>query len=307
MQNLNTLWIEKYRPKSLSEMVLTEENRAYFSSIKDDIPHMMFIGPPGVGKTTIAKILVNDILQCQYLYINASDENGIDTIRNKVTDFAQICSIDGKIKVIILDEADGLSPDAQRALRNTIEEYSKVTRFIFTANYKHRITPALISRTQQFDLTPQVNDMFKRVVSILIKEQVKVPTEQKVNLSQLIRDCYPDIRKAINNIQKYSVTGTLIIPDVKQLNSVTSKIDEFLKNKDVLSLRKFLIENESMFQGDYNSLMRQYLNFTLQSDKADNIKRDIALIVSEHLYRDAFVTDKEINSFACFLQIEKIY
>lgn len=306
IENINTLWVEKFRPKSLDDMVLSDENKKYFSSIKDDIPHLMFIGPPGTGKTTIAKVIVQDILKCQYLYINASDENGIDVIRNKVTDFAQIKSLDNKVKVIILDEADGLSPDAQRALRNTIEEYSIYTRFIFTANYKHKIIPALQSRIQQFDLTPPLNDMFKRVASILVAEKIKVPQEQRTLFSQLVKDCYPDLRKAINTIQKYSITGTLSLPDIKQVNGILQQVNDFIKNKDVLSLRKFLIENEASFQGDYETLMKQYLNFIFQSDCDDIKKRNYVLILSEHIYRSVFALDKEINAFACFLQLEKV-
>ena len=134
----NNLWVEKYRPKTIDEMVLSGENRAYFNTLKDEVPNLLFVGTPGIGKTTIAKIIVQDILKCQYLYINASDENGIDTIRSKVCGFSQTKSLDGSIKIVILDEADGITIDGQRALRNTMEEYSSFTRFILTANYKHR-------------------------------------------------------------------------------------------------------------------------------------------------------------------------
>ena len=154
--NFNSLWVEKYRPKTLEDFICTEANKDIIASFKnkEEIPNLLFTGTPGLGKTTLAKIIVNDILGCQYLYINASDENGIDTIRTKVTSFAQTKSIDGKIKVIILDEADGLSIDAQRVLRNTMEEFARITRFILTANYKYRVIPALQSRCQSLELTP---------------------------------------------------------------------------------------------------------------------------------------------------------
>jgi replication factor C small subunit len=126
--DFSNLWVEKWRPKTLSDFIISDKNKTIIDSFKDkkEIPNLLFTGTPGLGKTSLAKILVNDILDCQYLYINASDENGIDTIRNKVTGFAQTKSLDGKIKVIILDETDGLSIDAQRALRNTIEEFAKI-------------------------------------------------------------------------------------------------------------------------------------------------------------------------------------
>jgi len=302
----NNLWVEKYRPKTIDEMVLSSENRAYFITLKDEVPNLLFVGTPGIGKTTIAKIIVQDILKCQYLYINASDENGIDTIRSKVCGFSQTKSLDGSIKIVILDEADGITIDGQRALRNTMEEYSSFTRFILTANYKHKIIPAIQSRTQYFDLNPSVQDVLSRIVYILRTENIEVPTTERVNLARVIKDNYPDIRKIINTIQKYSVSGVLHIKDTADRNDIVTKINNHLVSKEVLELRKFLIENENEFQGDYASLLKHYLNFIYNSDTKPDTKRQVIIIISEYLYRDAFVLDKEINSFACFCQLEKL-
>jgi len=302
----NNLWVEKYRPKTIDEMVLSSENRAYFNTLKDEVPNLLFVGTPGIGKTTIAKIIVQDILKCQYLYINASDENGIDTIRSKVCGFSQTKSLDGSIKIVILDEADGITIDGQRALRNTMEEYSSFTRFILTANYKHKIIPAIQSRTQYFDLNPSVQDVLSRIVYILRTENIEVPTTERVNLARVIKDNYPDIRKIINTIQKYSVSGVLHIKDTADRNDIVTKINNHLVSKKVLELRKFLIENENEFQGDYASLLKHYLNFIYNSDTKPDTKRQVIIIISEYLYRDAFVLDKEINSFACFCQLEKL-
>ena len=302
----NNLWVEKYRPKTIDEMVLSGENRAYFKTLKNEVPNLLFVGTPGIGKTTIAKIIVQDILKCQYLYINASDENGIDTIRSKVCGFSQTKSLDGSIKIVILDEADGITIDGQRALRNTMEEYSSFTRFILTANYKHKIIPAIQSRTQYFDLNPSVQDVLSRIVYILHTENIEVPTTERVNLARVIKDNYPDIRKIINTIQKYSVSGVLHIKDTADRNDIVTKINNHLVSKKVLELRKFLIENENEFQGDYASLLKHYLNFIYNSDTKPDNKRQIIVIISEYLYRDAFVLDKEINAFACFCQLEKL-
>ena len=302
----NNLWVEKYRPKTIDEMVLSNENRAYFNTLKDEVPNLLFVGTPGIGKTTIAKIIVQDILKCQYLYINASDENGIDTIRSKVCGFSQTKSLDGSIKIVILDEADGITIDGQRALRNTMEEYSSFTRFILTANYIHKIIPAIQSRTQYFDLNPSVQDVLSRIVYILRTENVEVPTTERVNLARVIKDNYPDIRKIINTIQKYSVSGVLHIKDAADRNDIVTKINNHLVSKKVLELRKFLIENENEFQGDYASLLKHYLNFIYNSDTKPDNKRQMIVIISEYLYRDAFVLDKEINAFACFCQLEKL-
>ena len=270
-------------------------------------PHL-YVTPNGIihHNTTLARIIVQDILQCQYLYINASDENGIDTIRNKVTNFAQIRSMDGKIKVIILDEADGITLEGQKCLRNAIEEHASYTRFILTANYKHKNIAAIQSRTQYFDLTPPLHGMGKKLLDILSAEGVKVDATQKPMLIKLLRDSYPDIRKAINLVQKYSITGTLLIPEASVVDEVISNIDTFISTKKVLDLRKYLIENETAFQGDYDSLLKQYLNSTYKSKKPDDFKRQVVILVSEYLYRSAIVVDKEINAFACFCQIEKI-
>jgi len=303
----NNLWVEKYRPKTLEEMVLSPENRNYFTSLKSEVPNLLFVGTPGIGKTTIAKIIVQDILKCQYLYINASDENGIDTIRSKVSGFSQTKSLDGNVKVVILDEADGITIDGQRALRNTMEEYSGYTRFILTANYKHKIIPAIQSRTQYFDLNPNLPDVVNRVVYILKSEGVTVPASEKVNLVKLVKDSYPDIRKIINTVQKYSITGTLNIKDNVDRNTLTAKIHTFIKTKKLTELRKHLIENETEFQGDYAVLLKSYLNFVYElTDIKEDVKRQVVVTIAEYLYRDVLVLDKEINAFACFCQLEKL-
>ena len=302
----NNLWVEKYRPKTLDEMVLSEENRKFFSSITDEIPNLLFVGTPGIGKTTIARIIVQDILKCQYLYINASDENGIDTIRSKVSGFSQTKSLDGALKVVILDEADGITLDGQRALRNTMEEYSSFTRFILTANYKHKIIPAIQSRTQYFDLNPDIHSVVNRISCILKKEKITIPPDGAVNLVRVIKDNFPDIRKTINVIQKYSVSGTFNAGEKLQRNEIVDKIHKHITNSNVLELRKYLIENENEFQGDYANLLKLYLNFLFNSSLDDDKKRQSVIIISEHLYRDAFVLDKEINAFACFCNLEKL-
>lgn len=303
---LNNLWVEKYRPKTLSDMILSDTDRDYFGALKGEIPNLLFVGTPGIGKTTIAKVIVQDILKCQYMYINASDENGIDTIRSKVSGFSQTMSIDGGIKVVILDEADGITIDGQRALRNTMEEYSAFTRFILTANYKHKIIPALQSRVQIFDLNPDIHSVVNRVVSILKKEKITLPATEQGNLVRVIKDNFPDIRKIINTVQKYSVSGTLSIKDIGDGNELGNKIHNYLLQKKVLELRKYLIENESEFQLDFSALLKRYLNYLYNSNISDDKKRQAVVVIGEYLYRDALVVDKEINAFACFCQLQSI-
>ncbi len=302
----NNLWVEKYRPRTLADLVLSDTNRKYFESIEDEIPNLLFVGTPGLGKTTLARILIEDILKCQYLYINASDENGIDTIRSKVVGFSQTKSLTGGIKVVILDEADGITIDGQRALRNTMEEYSGQTRFILTANYKHKIIPAIQSRAQSFDLNPPFDDVLKRIVSVIKSEDIKIDDDQKTNFVNVIKQNYPDIRKIINAVQKACINGDFNIDIALDSKELVDRIHTDVQGSDVMGLRKYLIENENEFQGDYHNLMKQYLNFVYSSTLHDDKKREYILVLSDYMYKDVFVLDKEINAFACWVALSKI-
>jgi len=302
----DSLFTEKYRPKTLNDLVLSDSNRKYFDSITDEIPNLLFVGTPGIGKTTLARILVNDILECQYLYINASDENGIDTIRSKVVGFAQTKSLDGKVKVVILDEADGITIDGQRALRNTMEEYSSGTRFILTANYKHKIIPAIQSRTQFFDLNPPFDTVLKLIVGIIKQEGIKITEDQKGNFVNVVKQNYPDIRKIINSVQKATVKGIFEVNVALDSKEIVERIHTEIQSKNTFGLRKYLIENENEFQGDYHNLMKQYLNYVYDSSLDDNKKRQYIVTISESMYADVFVLDKEINAFACWVKLERI-
>ena len=299
----DNLFTEKYRPKTLTDLVLSNSNRKYFDSITDEIPNLLFVGTPGIGKTTLARILVNDILECQYLYINASDENGIDTIRSKVVGFAQTKSLDGKVKVVILDEADGITIDGQRALRNTMEEYSSGTRFILTANYKHKIIPAIQSRTQFFDLNPPFDIVLKLIVGIIKQEGIKITEDQKSNFVNVVKQNYPDIRKIINSVQKATVKGIFEVNVALDSKEIVERIHTEIQSKNTFGLRKYLIENENEFQGDYHNLMKQYLNYVYDSSLDDNKKRQYIVTISESMVNDVWVLDKEINAFACWVKL----
>jgi len=304
---LKNLWCEKYRPQVLEDVVLTDTTRKFFENIKGEIPNLLFVGPPGTGKTTTARIIVNDILNCNYLYINASDESGIDTIRYKVANFAQTKSFDGNVKVIILDEGDYLSSNAQAALRNTMESYAEYCRFIITANYKHRIIPPLQSRCQYVDIKPSLEDAVKRCAYILKNEGIEVANDQKPRFLDIIKSNYPDLRKCINEIQKNCIDGKLCINDISNNDIVLSTIHRMIfTEKDSIGLRKFLIENEQQFYGDYDNLLKDYVNFIYDTSLQSDIKKYAITIIAEHLYKSAFVLDKEINCFACFIELENL-
>jgi DNA polymerase III delta prime subunit len=301
----DNLYIERYRPKTLDDIILTKEEKNYFLSLKDkkEIPHLLFTGSPGTGKTSLAKILVTDVLNCQYLYINASDENGIDTIRSKVIGFSQTKSFDGGLKVVLFDECDSITFDAQKALRNVIEEYSSNTRFIFTCNYLFKIIPALKSRCQVFEFAPPIDLIVGRVSEILKTEKITVPETEKGKLIELVRKNYPDIRRIINDVQKYSYSGSLLIKE-KQITTLTDKIvTSVLTKQNLFSLRKQIIENEVEFSSDYHFLLKEMFECIFNKEIPEDKKTNLLLTISEAMYQDALVVDKEINWFSCCLKL----
>ena len=203
----NTLWVEKYRPDTLENYIGNDNLKAKLEQFikNQDIPHLLFCGTAGTGKTTAAKILIKNI-ECDYLFINASDENSVDTIRNKIKNFAATMSFK-PMKIIVLDEADFITPQAQAALRNLMEVFSKNTRFILTCNYVERIIDPLISRSQVFKLTPpSKKEVAVHVMKILDKEGISY---EKGTLAALVTSYYPDIRRILNNSQLQTTGGKL--------------------------------------------------------------------------------------------------
>ena len=298
---ISDIWCEKYRPSTLDEIVLDNNTKTYFNKVQveQNIPNVLFVGKPGIGKTSLAKIIVKDILKCQYLYINASDENGIDTIRTKVLNFAQTKSLFGQIKVIILDECDGLSIDAQKALRNSIEEYHELTRFILTANYKHKIIPALQSRCQIFDINYDKNEYLTKLISIVKAEEVKINKEQ---FTTITNSSYPDFRKGINALQKY------FLSDGKDNNVFNSKdffdgLHDLLIQKKYTVIRKHIIEHEVLFNNDYDELFKRLFDYMYVIDIDAEKKRDCLITVSKYFYQNSQCIDQEINFYSCILDL----
>ena len=304
-KHYESLWCEKYRPKILKDIILSPENRERFETLGEDTPHLLFYGSPGIGKSTLAKIIVNDILKCQYLYINASDENGIDTIRNKVISFAQTQSIDGKKKVVILEEFDNMSGDAHRILRNVMEEYEASTRFILTANYFNKIIEPIRSRCMLIKLQTDISSFAARCLEILKEEKVVIDANAKAKISTFFKERYPDFRRTINDLQLYSVSGTLVIPERLELSDLASTLVKDLVSKTpALELRKKVIESEKTFNNDFQLLFKEMFNHIYESSLPDKTKRGLLVDIGEYMYRDSSVLDHEINFFCCLLALE---
>jgi len=305
MSNSN-LWIEKYRPTKLEDICLSQTMRNKIKDWGNEIPNLLLIGNTGIGKTTLARILVQDVLDCDYLYINASDENGIDTIRTKVTGFVQTKSIDGNIKVVVLDEADGLTKDGQDCLRNLMESYSDTARFILTGNYLHKVSKAIQSRCQRFSPNPTLKDVVARCADILKHEGVAVTKDNVKPIQVLIKKYFPDIRECIGELSKHCVGKVFIPEDVVDTTGLCNMMFQNICAKRSLETRKFLIENESRFNSDWGQLMVDLLNWIYEENIDDLPKKNMIIIIAEHLDKATRVIDKEINFFACLLNLETV-
>lgn len=303
------LWTERYRPQTLKDLVLAPDVRTFFeNAIKErEIPHLLFFGPPGTGKTTLAKILVKE-LDSVYRYVNASDERGIDSIREKIVPFAQTKSIDGKLKIIILDECDGMTADAQRALRNVIEEYCGNVRFILTANSKNKIIDPIKSRAIPFGVIPPIKDVNARIAHIIINENITVSDEQRPELKALIENNYPDMRKIIGLIQKHTKDNVLnIVQSTAIIEFAGVVLKMIIEQKDMSSVREYIIQNETEFNSDYLSLLKGLFEETYNNTTVKESEKASALVtIGEAMYKHSFVMDFEINAFCCILQLKKL-
>jgi replication factor C small subunit len=299
----NTLWVEAYRSQNLDTYVGNEGIKAFISKCinNNDIPHLLLFGKPGTGKTTLAKLITKNI-KCDVMYINASDERGIDTIRDKIVDFASVNSFN-PIKVIILDESDYITSQAQAALRNVMETYSAKTRFILTANYAERIIDPLKSRCQTFHIEPPAKgDVAKHLAWILDQEEVKY---ELPSLASLVKTYYPDIRKIINAAQQsVGEDNTLnpgsLIPNIEDiLNTVVAALK--LNNKTSWTdIRQAIVD------ADINDFVPLYTGLYERATEYTNQPADVAIHSAQYLWQNNNIADKEINFMAFISQILKI-
>ena len=300
------LWVEKYRPKTISECVLPSGLKQTLSEFisKGDLPNLILSGGPGVGKTTAAKAMIEE-LGLTYMMINGSEESGIDTLRVKLKNYASTVSLHGGRKYLILDESDYLNAQStQPALRGLIEEFHKNCGFIPTCNYKNRLIPPLHSRCSVVDFTIQKSEkkelaeqFFKRVMDILVAEDIKF--EPKA-VAEVINKFFPDWRRVINELQRYSVSGRIdagILVDISEIN--IKELMRFMKDKEFTNVRKWIVNN---IDNDPTRLFRRLYDNLYDYMDGSSIPH-VVVILGEYQYKAAFVADQEINMLACLTEI----
>ena len=297
----HSLWVEKYRPTTLDTYIgnehLKSKVKVYLES--GDLPHLLLFGKAGTGKTTLAKLLVNNI-NCDYLYINASDENSVDVVREKVKNFASTMGFQD-MKVIILDECDYITPNAQAALRNLMETFSKHCRFILTCNFVERIIDPIQSRCQSFQIIPpDRKQVAVHMSNILQSENV---TSDNKDIVTLVNGGYPDIRRVINSAQRQVVDNKLVIDEAMiTQNDYKLLLLEILKTQDkknsFKNIRQLIADSKVT---DFSDLFR--LLFDTIDDWGKGHIAECILLLSQYQQSDAVVVDKEINIMAMFTEI----
>lgn len=301
----HTIWVEKYRPKTIAECILPEALRSEATGFvkKGHFPNMLFTGGAGIGKTTLARAMCNEI-GADLMVINASSENGIDTIRTKIAQFASTVSFSDSKKVTLLDEADYLTAQAQAALRNFIEEFAGNHSMILTCNFKNKIIEPLHSRAAVFDFkipsterSELMTAFFKRASEILVNEGVEF--DKKV-VAEVVKKHFPDFRRCLNELQRYSASGKIDSGILLNFSTEAfSSLVKSLKDKKYGEVRKWVAQNSDM---DTAMLFRSFYDIASEKMLPKSLP-SLVLILADYQYKAAFVADQEINTMAALTEV----
>lgn len=299
-------WEEKYRPKTLDDYICDDETRRYLMGIQvsQSFPNIMLCGIQGIGKTTLAKLIVTALVPCDYIYINASDERGIDAIRGKVQSFIETKSITGKVKAVILDEASGLTGDAQKALNSMTEEFSDTARFILTANEQNKIIASIQSRCHPLEIKSDPRQIYDRLMKILKEEGIETGKDEKKFIVDVIRNFNPDIRKMIKQLQSCVRDNKL---DISSVGSFTTEFVALVMDKlktGTRTARQFLLDNEKSFGSDYKKLLRGISDYIYADETIPNADMKLT-IINNYLYKSSFVIDQELNAYCCLIELRE--
>lgn len=304
---MKELWVEKYRPRTVDDYVWIDRDQKHMVETwieQKYIPHLLLAGTAGSGKTTLAKVLERElgVDPAEFLHINASRDNGVDFLRNKINNFCSTMSM-GPFKVVLLDEADYITPPAQGILRGMLEQYHEGVRFILTCNYPNKIIPALHSRLQTITFkTLDETDFTRRLATILVTEGVELDAD---TLSLYVKACYPDLRKAINTVQMRSTSGRLEAPKVEDTESdyKLAMVDLFRQGR-IREARNLIIKQISL--EEYEDMYRfMYRNLDLWGNDVDT-QDSALLLIRKGLVNHSMAADPEINLSATFVELERL-